>query len=267
MACTMKGDEDTILDYENIQVSQEIVNILLPHKKTLHTILVAPREVPSKSCPALSYLRDLTICFSKNIEMAWKKNSLVPFTGDLSPNDCASVNAFFYRYLHPATSNRNRWLQKAPVAHAITLIILSRKFQNLPPVNSEEYLKLLREAWDWQTQSRPPKGVDVDREAISILERRMFETSKAAGPASYQQWGLDSGTHQDKWSPYPDIPEEWNLRDYDEHEEDVYQVITNTCHHPCQHGTYFIFYRLVVGSGIAVMVNKLVLCLLHPSRS
>lgn len=225
MACTLKGDEDTILDYENTQVNQEIINILLPHKKTLHTILVSPKAVSSSSCPALSYLRSPTIIFSKNIEMSWKKNNMVPFTGDLSPDECASVNAFIYRYLHPATSNRNQWLQKAPVAHAITLIILARKFNSSAAVGSNEHAKLLEQAWALQTESRlPSKGVDVDREAIFLLERRMFETSKAGGLASYQQWGLDSGVHQEKWSPYPNVPEDWNLHDYDEPEDDVYQV-------------------------------------------
>jgi hypothetical protein len=50
------------------------------------------------------------------------------------------------------------------------------------------------------TQNPPRSSADVDCETIGLLERRMFETSKAAGKAGYQQWGLDAGNGQGKWN-------------------------------------------------------------------
>lgn len=218
MACTLQNEEDVVFDYEKVNIEQEILDILLPHKQILLTILVTPSKVVKTECPALAYLASSTIYFSKPIEVAYKKNNIVPFTGDLSPREIAMVNGFIYRHLQPAASNRDKWFQKATVAHAITLLILFRKYKNSVSTDSEEFKELLIQAWELQTRSVPArKGIDVDRETILLLEKRMFETSKAAGPASYQQWGLDAGDHQDKWSPYVHIPEDWNYLDYDEH--------------------------------------------------
>jgi hypothetical protein len=61
-----------------------------------------------------------------------------------------------------------------------------------------------------------------DCEAIGLLGRRMFETSKATGKAGYQQWGLDAGNYQGKWIPY--ASEEWNLGDIAEAKEEEYEV-------------------------------------------
>ncbi|THU97222.1 hypothetical protein K435DRAFT_663093, partial [Dendrothele bispora CBS 962.96] len=47
---------------------------------------------------------------------------------------------------------------------------------------------------------------DVDLEAITILERIMFDQSEKAGQAGNQQWGLDAGPHEDGWNPYIDDP-------------------------------------------------------------
>ena len=34
--------------------------------------------------------------------------------------------------------------------------------------------------------------------------------SKEAGEASYNQWGLDAGEHQDGWVPYLETPRDWD---------------------------------------------------------
>ncbi|KAF8524098.1 hypothetical protein BU17DRAFT_43229 [Hysterangium stoloniferum] len=67
-------------------------------------------------------------------------------------------------------------------------------------------------------------AIDVDKEVIGLLKHEMFETSKAAGPASFQQWGLDAGNHQNTWSPYSFVPYSWNECDIPEPEETEYQV-------------------------------------------
>ncbi|KAF9061239.1 hypothetical protein BDP27DRAFT_1160503, partial [Rhodocollybia butyracea] len=44
--------------------------------------------------------------------------------------------------------------------------------------------------------------VDVDLEALRILEDLIFDISKDAGVAGNQQWGLDSGPHLRNWNPW-----------------------------------------------------------------
>ncbi|KAK0479331.1 hypothetical protein IW261DRAFT_1420054 [Armillaria novae-zelandiae] len=62
-------------------------------------------------------------------------------------------------------------------------------------------------AWlDIQKKKPPclgmPASVDVDMEALCILEDRMFDRSEDAGIAGNFQWGLDVGMHQDNWCPW-----------------------------------------------------------------
>ncbi|KAK0499257.1 hypothetical protein EDD18DRAFT_1377282, partial [Armillaria luteobubalina] len=45
-------------------------------------------------------------------------------------------------------------------------------------------------------------SVDVNMEALHILEDRMFDTSEDAGIAGNCQWGLNVGMHQDNWCPW-----------------------------------------------------------------
>jgi hypothetical protein len=49
-------------------------------------------------------------------------------------------------------------------------------------------------------------------------------TSQAVGPTGYQQWGLDAGEHQGKFSPYPHVPGEWKFDDIAEAEDTESQV-------------------------------------------
>jgi hypothetical protein len=116
----------------------------------------------------------------------------------------------------------------------MTLLILKQSYTQLSPDGppfedlpkyTQLFQDLLKHSWYIQYSQVPPfPAIDVDKEAIGLLEHEMFETSKAAGPASFQQWGLDAGNHQNKWSPYPFIPYYWNECDITEPEETIYQV-------------------------------------------
>jgi hypothetical protein len=71
--------------------------------------------------------------------------------------------------------------------------------------------------------------IDVDREALMQLERRMFENTQAAGPAGNHQWGIDVGPHQDRWDPYADTPQEWINPNYQAKtlsENEVFHCVT-----------------------------------------
>ncbi|TFK34965.1 hypothetical protein BDQ12DRAFT_580868, partial [Crucibulum laeve] len=54
---------------------------------------------------------------------------------------------------------------------------------------------------------------DVDLECLAALEEQMFENSVAAGVAGNQQWGLDAGSHMDRWNPYSGLSSQWNHKD------------------------------------------------------
>ena len=128
-----------------------------------------------------------------------------------------------------ANANVHKWLGRAPIAHAHTLLITSRKRDFLrhsvnvsdgaTPEETEQ--ALWNAAWAYLMQAHYVPVVDVDLECLAALEERMFEVSSRAGAAGNHQWGLDAGEHQDKWCPYTELPIHWNHEDRDEHESEL----------------------------------------------
>ncbi|KAF9014436.1 hypothetical protein BDZ89DRAFT_1118606 [Hymenopellis radicata] len=98
----------------------------------------------------------------------------------------------------------------APVAHGATLLLASRMKAESSNAGVDGH-DLLQHAW-----MRPDmiSTVDVDKEAVSFLEDRMFSQSKMAGVPGNRQWGLDIRSPQSDWIPYDEGPERWkdNLR-------------------------------------------------------
>jgi hypothetical protein len=45
-------------------------------------------------------------------------------------------------------------------------------------------------------------AVDVDLQAVRVLEHQMFAIAKGAAEKGNFQWGLNSGPHRDAWDPY-----------------------------------------------------------------
>lgn len=81
-------------------------------------------------------------------------------------------------------------LGTAVLAHAITIFILG-----------DRNLQSLAQAFEVQTRRSPSyAAVDIDRECLSILEVRLFNTGE-------EDWGLDAGEHQDGWNPYDGVRE------------------------------------------------------------
>ncbi|KAG2048419.1 hypothetical protein BDR06DRAFT_962665 [Suillus hirtellus] len=72
------------------------------------------------------------------------------------------------------------------------------------PTPEEEADVILQAAWLDLQLSYDPSAMDVnvDLECLGILEQQMFELSLAAGAAGNEQWGKDTGMHQDHWNPY-----------------------------------------------------------------
>lgn len=164
--------------------------------------------------PVLGYLADLS-------EKTGRKQTTVPYCGDLSLTDCAQIANWVYHHIPGASKQIVNWLNCATYAHACTIVIAKRKKNRLQemaenilaerhsaapdmdskslPTPEEEANAILQAAWlDLQLScDMSAMDVDVDLECLGILEQRMFELSLAAGAAENEQWGKDAGMHQD----------------------------------------------------------------------
>ncbi len=79
--------------------------------------------------------------------------------------------------------------------------------EDCPPASDVEAINCFvgQKAWErlvgytgCTTDGKPkPDVVNVDMEALILLEMHMFDRSEDAGVAGNHQWGLDAGMHQD----------------------------------------------------------------------
>ncbi|KAG2046758.1 hypothetical protein BDR06DRAFT_977264 [Suillus hirtellus] len=225
--------EDVIANFRHIPYSVNIDEALAPHSQLLTNILEQPDPVKMRNAvPVLGYLADLS-------EKMGRKQTTVPYCGDLSLTDCAQIANWVYHRIPGASKQIVNWLNCATYAHACTIVIAKWKKDQLQemakhiltechsaaldmdsksvPTPKDEANVILQAAWlDLQLSYDPSAmDVDVDLECLGILEQRMFELSLAAGAAGNEQWGKDAGTHQDCWNPYEGLPEHWNHGDRD----------------------------------------------------
>ncbi|KAG1811699.1 hypothetical protein EV424DRAFT_1515456 [Suillus variegatus] len=213
--------EDVIANFRHIPYSVNIDEALAPHSQLLTNILEQPDPAKMRNAvPVLGYLADLS-------EKTGRKQTTVPYCGDLSLTDCAQIANWVYHHIPGASKQIVNWLNCATYAHACTIMaenILAEHHSAAPDMDSkslptpeEEANAILQAAWlDLQLScDMSAMDVDVDLECLGILEQRMFELSLAAGAAGNEQWGKDAGTHQDRWNPYEGLPEHWNHGDRD----------------------------------------------------
>jgi len=161
--------------------------------------------------------------------IAGLSRNLVPYSGDLSNLDCASIANWFITHIPHAHEKLLQWMGMAPLAHAYTLVISSRQHSIITsnkqfpkggtPEDQEVFI--LQQAWSHQCNSLPKNQVDVDQECLLMLEEAMFEISARAGPAGHYQWGLDAGPHQNNWDSYFGRPEHWNHGDREGDESEL----------------------------------------------
>jgi hypothetical protein len=230
----LSQEDDKILDYLHYPSSPIFDTLLKPHLPLLNKLVKTPKQVRREECPALDYLYTGKAISELKAESTYLKNHLILFSGNLSSIQIAMTHYWLHMNLDSGTRNKDKWIQRVPAAHAMTLLILQQSYTQLSPDgppfedlpnHTQLFQDLLKHSWYIQHSQGPPfPAIDVDKEAIGLLEHEMFETSKAAGPASFQQWGLDAGNHQNKWSPYPFVPYSWNECDIPEPEETEYQV-------------------------------------------
>ncbi|KAH7907135.1 hypothetical protein BJ138DRAFT_1215655, partial [Hygrophoropsis aurantiaca] len=216
-ACQVPAEEDVIMGYLEINYSEAIDQILRPQTDTLQKLLNFPDPMHYCDLPVGQYL------ISKNQSPLTTGGYGIKFSGDLNPLEYAGIANWFHHHIPGAKNAPHAWLGCAPLAHAFTLIVAHQKqhvFQCLPDFPSsasvnEQSAFILNSAWKSLQQKTKHQGiyVDVDKECLWALERRMFEDSMDAGRAGNQQWGLDMGEHQHGWNPYEGLPTEWNFGD------------------------------------------------------
>ncbi|PBK62015.1 hypothetical protein ARMSODRAFT_1025149 [Armillaria solidipes] len=169
-----------------------------------------------------------------------KRVIAIHWNGGLMLNDLARINNYvFHRVLKMCKECPIDWATGLAMSHARTLLIAYRhqdlflQDEDCPPTSDIEAVNRFvgQKAWErlvgytgCMTDGKPkPDVVDVDMEALILLEMRMFDRSEDAGVAGNNQWGLDAGMHQDGWYPWSsDGPEgEKNSREGNESELEV----------------------------------------------
>ncbi|KAJ7753231.1 hypothetical protein B0H16DRAFT_1835398 [Mycena metata] len=223
-ACETPMEEDELVEYLNAPYTNEVENALRPHVKTLETLLLDP-DAQHKGVPAATYSNAMKRAKTqKGGEML--KHGAVTYAGGLGITDRARIANWFHHNVPGAKDSPIKWFGCMPLAHAFTILIAYRNQEEILDKiqDSAHYSGMDRQAaifdiaWDLQ---RTPTVLlpDIDHECLNFFEERLFEHSLAAGRAGNQQWGLDVGTHQENWSPYINIPAEWNHDDRDNESE------------------------------------------------
>ena len=229
------AENDKILNYLNWPASPEINTALQPHLTFLNTLLLKPKDIRNDECPSLAYIRAQKCVSNFKAEKIHLQSGLILFTGALSNTDIAMVNNWLYYNLTSGSVIPNQWFQHAVAAHAITLLILYKSYiissSNIPYIQLSHHPQIfyghLKDAWMSQCHSAPALSPpDIDREAISLLERLMLEVSSSGGPASNYQWGLDAGNHQGHWNPFEYTPAHWREEHVPSFENEEYLVST-----------------------------------------
>ena len=220
-----------MLDYLKTPFSDEINIALNSHLDTLNSLLQSPQDISEKYCSAWAYVHNKKFISNFKAEVSLLKAGLLLFRGTLTATDVAMVHHWLHTKLSFGATKKDQWFQHVPAAYAMTLLILYHSYHkwcedNIPvetlPSHPTLFCNLLKQAWDLQCKGNSkPDGIDVDQEAVKVLERAMFEISKAAGLASHYQWGLDAGNHQQQWNPFQNTPSDWHdeiMSDFDEEE-------------------------------------------------
>ncbi len=200
--------EEFLVNPHSLTFNSEVEKALFPHRRVLAQLIDNPDKVDDATVPAKVWLSSLK-----------KKPLVIHWTGGLTLNDLARINNYFFRrVLKTCKEFPLDWLTSLAMSHARTLVVAYRhrewflKDEECPPASEIETVNhfVVEKAWerlvDYTGRTTDgkikPDAVDVDMEALVVLEKRIFDTSEHAGIAGNHQWGLDVGMHQDGWFPW-----------------------------------------------------------------
>ncbi|KAL0572914.1 hypothetical protein V5O48_009047 [Marasmius crinis-equi] len=176
-------------------------SVLQPHKPVFERLIFDRPALNHHDLPVLNYMKT-------------QRTSVVPFDGGFPLETQSQVINWLYTNIHGIQDIAATWIVDGTLQHGLTLLIQDshgREFEaeRFCPRNTVEKKRyVLQRSWtkllEWtpDTQEKVKRWVDVDREALAILERKMFDRSRSAGQAGNCQWGLDAGIHQNGWFPY-----------------------------------------------------------------
>lgn len=212
----MPPEDEILEDPCRIKYSAEIDDALRPHLELLGNLLTNPKSVNSSLIPAKAALEQA----KRKLTDTW----ICQFVGNLTFTERSKIANWFETHVVKGdVSQRRKWMTSLAIVHAYTLLIAHKLAKNDTP---DKRSTQLCEAWFVQanTYSKDNFIVDVDREAVMILEKEMFEYSKESGVAGNWQWGLDAGSHQEGWVPYIGLPAAWFPGDRDSESESEHSV-------------------------------------------
>ncbi len=185
----------------SLEFNSEVEKPLRPHKPILADLVDSPNKVDNAIVPAKVSLKSL------------KKQPLVlHWNGGLTLNDLARINNYFFRrVLKTCKECPIDWATSLAMSHAWTLLIayghrdLFLQDEDCPPASDIEAVnrffrqKALERAVGYKgctTDGKPkPDVMDIDMEALILLEMCIFDRSEDTGVAGTHQWGLDGGMH------------------------------------------------------------------------
>jgi hypothetical protein len=212
----LNDEEESLTNPEARRFTTEIHHALVPHTPILSQLLHNPDAVSSDLVPAKRWAQT-----QRDIH-----GNAVPFCGLLTLNDQLSINNWYYKHIEDASAKMHIWWASTPIAHARTLLLASRHRQEFehhwePDADTIEHGSdleqyIINQAWDklvtfmGRTEEGHQKvpGLDIDLEALKILEHPMFSHSKDAGEAGNYQWCLDKGIHENNWNPWDSLAPE-----------------------------------------------------------
>ncbi|KAK0488135.1 hypothetical protein EDD18DRAFT_1029208, partial [Armillaria luteobubalina] len=178
--------EEFLVNPHSLAFNSKVEQALFPHRRLLAQLIDHPNNVDDTTIPAIVWLSSL-----KN------KPLVIHWTGGLTLNDLARINNYFFRHvLKICKDSPLDWITGLVMSHAQTLVVAYR--------HQELFLQDKEFNYTGRTTDGKVKhdAVDVDMEALILLEKRMFDTSEDAGIAGNYQWGLDISMHQDGWFPW-----------------------------------------------------------------
>ncbi|KAH7874303.1 uncharacterized protein C8R40DRAFT_1171405 [Lentinula edodes] len=213
-------------DPKFLPFSSEIDRALQPNIGILTQLMNNPDSVIDSLCPAKKWQAGMK-----------RATKAIEHSGGLTVDDCARINNWFYTVIPGASQKQHIWIGALPIAHARTLVLLHRhQSEFIHEVEGASIVELAFNrlvAWTGKTVDGKDKlyeRVDVDLEALQLLEKSVFDISEDAGVAGNQQWGLDAGSHLQNWNPWLEYGPESHCTNKREGDDEV----------ECQHGPDFI---------------------------
>ncbi|KAE9384762.1 hypothetical protein BT96DRAFT_1007741 [Gymnopus androsaceus JB14] len=215
------AEDKLLLDPNAVKCPADLRSILDMHKQLITSLILDPSQQSVQKVPTLAMMA---------VKQKLKIDATM-YSGGLLDADIAAINNWFHTTFSNATKIIIQGRHAYAIAHCHTLLIAHRhqdEFMAMEHNSSTDNIEqfVLQKAWDclqqWNglTVDGKEKGIEVDVnfEAISLLDKIMFDRSERAGHAGNDQWGLDAGPHELCWGPTfsgPDVTEQGQEREGD----------------------------------------------------